>query len=157
ERHEATWLTWPHRLSDWPGKFATIPWVYGEIVRHLAPGEVVRILVPGARSEAGARRLLSRIAVDPSLIEFFRFPLDRGWARDFGPVFVEDGAGAMAIARFRFNGWAKYPDWRKDDRVPERAARALGLPLRPVREGGREIVLEGGSIDVDGAGTLLTT
>ena len=63
----------------------------------------------------------------------------------------------MAIARFHFNAWAKYPDWKKDDRVPERAARALGMPLRPVAHDGRPVVLEGGSIDVDGRGTLLTT
>lgn len=158
EPHEATWLAWPHRLSDWPRKFAPIPWVYGEIVRRIAPGEIVRILVPTARQEALARRVLSRVGVDEGRVEFFRFPLDRGWARDFGPIFVKDDAARrVAIARFRFNAWAKYPDWKKDDRVPERAARALGVPLRPVAHDGKPVVLEGGSIDVDGRGTLLTT
>ena len=158
DRHEATWLTWPHRLSDWPRKFAPIPWVYSEIVRHLAPGEIVRILVPDARQEGLARRVLTRVGVDLSRVEFFRFPLDRGWARDFGPIFVKDDTtGGVAVARFRFNAWAKYPDWKKDDRVPERAARALGIPLIPVEHEGRPVVLEGGSIDVDGIGTLLTT
>jgi agmatine deiminase len=158
EPHEATWLAWPLRLSDWPRKFAPIPWVYGEIVRTIAPGEIVRILVPGPRQEALARRVLSRVGVDLGRVEFFRFPLDRGWARDFGPIFVRDDATRqVAIARFHFNAWAKYPDWRKDDRVPERAARALGVPLRPVDHDGRPVVLEGGSIDVDGRGTLLTT
>jgi agmatine deiminase len=158
EPHEATWLTWPHRLSDWPRKFATIPWVYGEIVRAIAPGEIVRILVTSARQEALARRLLGRVGVDLGAVEFFRMPLDRGWARDFGPIFVKDDAAReVAVARFRFNAWAKYPDWKRDDRVPERAARALGLRLRPVVHDGRPVVLEGGSIDVDGRGTLLTT
>jgi agmatine deiminase len=158
EPHEATWLAWPHRLSDWPRKFAPIPWVYGEIVRAIAPGEIVRILVPTARQESLARRVLSRVGVDLGRVEFFRFPLDRGWARDFGPVFVKDDATRrVAIARFRFNAWAKYPDWRKDDCVPERAARALGVPLHPVTRDGTPVVLEGGSIDVDGRGTLLTT
>jgi agmatine deiminase len=158
EPHEATWLAWPHRLSDWPRKFAPIPWVYGEIVRQITPGELVRILVPSARVEAAARRVLSRVGVDLGRIEFFRFPLDRGWARDFGPIFVkDDAAGEVAVARFRFNAWAKYPDWKKDDRVPERAARALRLPLRAVERDGRPVVLEGGSVDVDGRGTLLTT
>ena len=158
EPHEATWLAWPHRLSDWPRKFAPIPWVYGEIVRRIAPGETVRVLVPDARQEALARRVLKRVGVDLGRVEFFRFPLDRGWARDFGPIFVkDDAAGAVAIARFRFNAWAKYPDWKKDDRVPERAARALGVPLRPVLVDGEPVVLEGGSIDVDGRGTLITT
>jgi agmatine deiminase len=158
ERHEATWLTWPHRLSDWPRKFAPIAWVYGEIVRKLAAGEIVRILVPSAVQETFARRLLARVGVDLGRVEFFRFPLDRGWARDFGPIFVKnDATGEVAIARFHFNAWAKYRDWRKDDRVPERAARALGVPLLPVAHEGKPVVLEGGSIDVDGRGTLLTT
>lgn len=158
EPHEATWLAWPHRLSDWPRKFAPIPWVYGEIVRRIAPGEIVRIMVPDARQETLARRVLFRVGVDLGRVEFFRFPLDRGWARDFGPIFVKDDAARqVAIARFRFNAWAKYPDWKKDDRVPERAARALGVPLRPVEADGALVVLEGGSIDVDGRGTLLTT
>jgi len=158
EPHEATWLTWPHRLSDWPGKFAPIPWVYGEIVRKITPGEMVRILVPDERQESLARRLLDRAGVDLSRVEFFRVPLDRGWARDFGPLFVKDDAAhEVAIARFHFNGWAKYPDYKKDDLVPERVARALRIPLRPVSAGDRPVILEGGSIDVDGGGTLLTT
>jgi agmatine deiminase len=158
EPHEATWLAWPHRLSDWPGKFAAIPWVYAEIVRHLVPGEIVRLIVTSARHETQARRALSRAGVDLARVEFFRFPLDRGWTRDFGPIFIKnDRAGAVAIARFRFNGWAKYPDSAKDDRVPERVARALRLPLVPVVHKGRPVVLEGGSVDVNGSGLLLTT
>jgi agmatine deiminase len=159
EAHEATWLGWPHHLSDWPAKFATIPWVYGEIVRKLAPGERVHILVQGQAHEAGARRLLQRAGVDLGRVRFFRFPTDRGWTRDFGPLFVRrDGTRrALAIARFRFSGWAKYRNFRKDDGVPERAARALAVPLRPVVWKGRPVVLEGGSIDVNGRGCVLTT
>jgi agmatine deiminase len=158
EPHEATWLAWPHRLSDWPGKFAAIPWVYAEIVRHIAPGEIVRLIVTSAHHEAQARRMLGRAGVDLSRVEFFRFPLDRGWTRDFGPIFIKrDRKRAVAIARFRFNGWAKYPDSAKDDRVPERVARDLGLPLVPVVHNGVPVVLEGGSIDLNGRGTLITT
>src|SRR5688500_16702752 len=110
EPHEATWLAWPHRLSDWPGKFAPIPWVYGEIVRHIAPGELVRVIVTSARHEAQARKVLTQVGVDLSRVEFFRFPLDRGWTRDFGPIFVRRrsesaSSSTMAIARFRFNAW----------------------------------------------------
>ena len=157
--HEATWLGWPHNLSDWPGRFAPIPWVYGEIVRKLAGGELVRVLVPSREHEAKARRLLERVGAASERVEFFRWPTDRGWTRDFGPIGVrrELPKPEVAIARFRFSGWAKYPDHRKDDQVPERAARALSLKLRRVVHRGRPVVLEGGAIDVDGRGTILTT
>jgi len=217
EPHEATWIGWPHNVTDWPGKFATIPWVYGEIVRKIAPGEKLRVLVNSAQHKAQAQRLLARIGVDPARVEFFRFPTNRGWTRDFGPVFVARDAGPantaatasgmaggrrlsaafhkydddasgvrdsgfgvrrtnrrspvflcesrapnpepreIAIVRFRFNGWAKYPNWRLDDRVPERVAAALGYPLLPARAGDRDFVLEGGSIESNGRGTLVTT
>jgi agmatine deiminase len=159
ESHEATWIGWPHNRSDWPGKFPVIPWVYGEIVRKVAVGETVRILVESAAREAKARRLLSRAGADVSRVEFFRFPTDRGWTRDFGPIFVrrESPAPEVAVAGFRFNAWARYPDWRKDARVHERAAKALGVRLLPVERGGRGVVLEGGAIDVNGRGTLITT
>jgi agmatine deiminase len=156
EPHDATWLVWPHRLSDWPKKFAPIPWVYAEIVRKLAPGETVRVLVQSKAHEAGARRVLGRAGADLGRVEFLRFPTDRGWSRDQGPIFVRRGR-QVAIARFRFNAWAKYPDWKKDDQVPVRAARKLGLRLLPVVHQGRDVVLEGGAIDVNGRGTLLTT
>jgi agmatine deiminase len=159
EPHEATWLGWPHNRSDWPGKFAMIPWVYGEIVRKLAPGEILRMIVNDKRHEESARRTLLRTGVDLGRVEFFRFPTNRGWTRDFGPMFIkrEGKQREVAIARFRFNGWAKYPDFQKDDQVPVRAARALGCRLLRASAGTRDFVLEGGGIDVNGLGTLLTT
>lgn len=159
EPHEATWIGWPHNRTDWPGKFATIPWVYGEIVRRLTSGEVVRIIVESPEHEVGARRVLSRAGVDLNRVEFFHFPTNRGWTRDFGPMFVKRGGkrGEVAIIRFRFNAWAKYRDWQKDDKVPMRAAKALGLPVRSARVSDRDVVLEGGAIDVNGRGTLITT
>jgi agmatine deiminase len=159
DEHEATWLGWPHKLSDWPGRFAPIPWAYGEIVRKLAPGEIVRIIVPSKAHEARVLQVLDAVGADTRRVELFRWPTDRGWTRDFGPLFVrrDTPRGPAAIAGFRFNGWAKYPDWKKDALVKERAARALKIPLRPVVWKGRPVVLEGGSIDVNGRGTLLTT
>src|SRR5262245_41217350 len=134
ERHDATWLVWPHKLSDWPKKFAPIPWVYAEIARRLAVGERVRILVGSGLREAKARRVLARVGAPADAVEFLRFPTDRGWSRDMGPIFVRREAPKpeLAIARFRFNAWAKYRDWRRDDAVPERAAKALGLRLFPI-------------------------
>src|SRR5713226_3404636 len=159
EPHEATWIGWPHNRTDWPGKFAAIPWVYAEIVKKLTAGETVRVIVNSEAHEARARLVLSRADVDLTRVEFFRFPTNRGWTRDFGPMFLKrDGRRReVAIARFRFNGWAKYRDWQKDDQVPERAARALGCRLISARKGNRDVVLEGGAIDVNGRGTLITT
>ncbi len=159
EPHEATWIGWPYNLTDWPGKFATIPWVYGEIVRKIAPGEILRVLVNSKAHQARATRTLRRLGVNLSRVEFFRIPTNRGWTRDSGPLFVKRGGPRpeVAILRFRFNAWARYPDWQKDDAVPERAARALGLRLLRAEVDGRGLVLEGGSIDGNGKGTLLTT
>jgi agmatine deiminase len=159
ERHEATWLGWPHNRTDWPGKLAPIHWVYAEIARKIVPGEIVRILVNSQGHEARARGILKRVGVDAARVQFFRFPTNRGWTRDFGPIFVRRAKPRreLAIVRFRFNAWTRYPDWKKDDEVPERVARALKCRLFRAQLGGQNVVLEGGSIDVNGGGTLLTT
>src|SRR3954447_26863721 len=85
EPHEATWLAWPHQRNDWPGKFAPIPWVYAEIVRHLHRAERVHLLVRGPRMEARVRGILERVEIDPGRISFFHIPTDRVWVRDSGP------------------------------------------------------------------------
>ena len=159
ERHAATWLGWPHNTTDWPGRFGPIPWVYGEIVRHLVSGETVRILVNSRAREAAACRILERIGVDLESVQFLRFPTNRGWTRDSGPIFVhsDEPAPARAIVRFHFNAWAKYADWKKDAKLPELAARKLGVHLFDMKRAGRRVVLEGGAIDINGRGTLITT
>jgi agmatine deiminase len=154
--HDATWLAWPHNVRDWPGKFAPIPWVYAEIVRNVARGEKVRLLVNDAAHEAKVRKVLGRACVPTENVELHRVRTDRIWTRDSGPIFVLKD-GAKAIARFRFSAWAKYPDWKNDVKIPERAAKALGVPLLPAVHRDRPVVLEGGAIDVNGQGTLLTT
>jgi len=163
EPHAATWLAWPHERSDWPGKFAPIPWVYGEVVRHLVPGERVRILVQDASTERQARAILRRLDVDLDRVDFFRVPTDRSWTRDFCPLFVRRKDGDVALVNWKFTGWAKYRNWKRDDAVPDRLARLLGrrqwkpqFAKRGSRIGSR-IVLEGGAVDVNGRGTLLTT
>ena len=152
EPHEATWIAWPHEYTDWPGKFAPIKWVYGEIVRHLARHETVRILVEDATRREKARRVLASAGANLDTVEFHIFRTNRGWLRDSGPIFVKNSRGSMRIMNWGFNAWAKYDDWRKDNRVPDFAARRLGI--EQVKPG---MVLEGGSIDVDGEGALLTT
>ncbi len=158
ERHEATWIGWPHRAADWPGKFAAIPWAFAELVRHVAEGERVRLLVQDARHEAAARRVLAAAHAPLAQVDFARIRTDRGWTRDFGPLFLRRAAtGERAILDYRFNGWAKYPEHRLDDAVAARVARARGLPCFPLERGGCRVVLEGGGLDVNGRGTLITT
>jgi agmatine deiminase len=158
EKHEATWIGWPHNKTDWPGKFPPIPWVFGEMVRKISKGEIVRIIaVPDVQRQA--KSVLKRIGVDLKKVEFFNYPTNRGWTRDFGPIFVKkiEPKSEAAIVRFRFTAWARYPDWKKDDAVPPKAAKKLGVKLLASKIGGKDFVLEGGSIDVNGTGTVLTT
>lgn len=160
ERHEATWLCWPHSRMDWPGKLAAVQWDYGEIVRRLIPGERVRILVNSSHHEKGVRPVLEGCGIPEGAVEFFRIPSDRSWSRDAGPIFVR-GAGDLfgrpMICHFAFRAWARYDDWQKDAAIPERVARALALERVVPEHGGRPVVLEGGAIDVNGRGTLVTT
>lgn len=167
ELHAATWIAWPHNPEDWPGKFQPIPWVYGDIVRHLAAVEDVHILVDNAAAEKKARNLLHRCGTDFARIHFHHWPTDRVWLRDSGPIFLTSTstnrtAPALAITNWQFNAWAKYDNWHHDDKIPARVAELLSLPeWAPevmLADGTRQrIVLEGGSIDVNGAGVLLTT
>ena len=152
EPHEATWLAWPHERTDWPGKFSAIPWVYGEIARRLANVEKIRILLGDAAAERMARRVFAKCAVNMNAVEFFRHSTNRSWTRDYCPIFVKNGKGQVAITNWMFNGWAKYDNWRSDNKIP--AFLAKRLKMRAFEPG---IVLEGGSIDVNGAGLLLTT
>ena len=148
EPHEATWLAWPHNEDDWPGRFAPIPWIYGEIVRKLSAVERVQILVHNEDLRESARQILEKVGANMSAIDFHLQPTDRVWTRDFAPLFLKNAQGEIAGAKFRFNGWAKYENHQLDDA----AGRAIpGVRWQP------DLVLEGGSIDVNGAGRLLTT
>ena len=162
EPHEATWLAWPHNPEDWPGKFAPIPWLYAEIVRLLAAHEIVHLVVEDARAESRVRSILERGGANLDQVRFHRWPTNRSWTRDTGPIFVRNREGKVALTDWRFNAWAKYNDWQLDDKLPAKAARALKLSSwQPVvqyeNRAKRRVVLEGGSIDTNGQGVLLTT
>jgi len=162
DRHEATWLAWPHNPEDWPGKFQAIPWLYAEIVRLLAGHERVHLIVQNGKEETRARGILRRASANLDQVSFHQWPTDRVWMRDSGPIFVRNGEGQVAITDWRFNAWAKYPDWHRDDQIPARAKELLSFPAWqpaiPLSDGGEHrLVLEGGSIDTNGDGILLTT
>ncbi|MEP6847929.1 MAG: agmatine deiminase family protein [Acidobacteriota bacterium] len=156
EPHEAIWLGWPHNASDWPGKIAAIHFVYCEIVRNIVRSEKARILVNDDKHETKARRYLQQTGVDLSQVEFFQIPTNRGWTRDTGPIFVRSGK-ETAVAGFKFNAWAKYDDHKLDTRVAEKLAKKLKKTYLPVSHNDKPFVLEGGAIDVNGRGTLITT
>ncbi len=158
EQHEATWIGWPHNKEDWPGKFAAIPWVYGEIVRYISRGEKVRIVVEDKDHQKKAERILKSVDTNFENIEFFRLKTDRGWMRDSGPAFVKDKKGSKTkLVNFRFNAWAKYDNFRKDEKLPSFISKKLGLERIKAFNNNCRVVLEGGSIDVNGSGTLITT
>jgi agmatine deiminase len=157
EKHRATWLAWPHESSDWPGKFETVPWIYGEIIRHMARVEKVCILVQDAETELYVHGVLENCHVNLDAVEFFQIPTDRSWTRDFCPIFVRDKQNQPHVLNWHFNGWAKYSNWQRDDAVTEVIAPRIGVPIATPEFDGKRIVLEGGSIDVNGAGSILTT
>ena len=157
EPHRATWLGWPHELTDWPGKFGPIPWAFAEIVRHLSRVERVVLLVESAEAEKRVKVIVKKSGANLEAVDFFRVPTDRGWMRDSGPICVKNAAGEVAYNNFVFNGWAKYPNHKKDAAVVAKANQQLKRKLFLPTKDGRRVVLEGGSIDVNGRGTLLTT
>src|SRR6266852_3171599 len=157
EAHEATWLGWPHELTDWPGKFAPIPWAFAEIVRHLSHVERVYLMVENSAAEKRVRSILEKADAHLEAVDFFQVPTDRGWMRDSGPICVKDDRGRSSYNHFVFNGWAKYPNHKRDAAVVTKASRRLKFPVLLPAHKGRRVVLEGGSLDVNGRGTLLTT
>ena len=172
EQHEATWLAWPHYQGDWPGKFEPIPWLYAEIIRHLAKHERVELIVNDAASAKRARRVLERADAWSGKIRLHRWPTNRVWLRDSGCIFVKPSADAHGhsgvktqplsrpshlAVKFRFNAWAKYSNWKLDEKIGTLMAKAADVKELRAESLSSRMVLEGGSIDVNGAGTILTT
>jgi agmatine deiminase len=162
EPHAATWLAWPHNKTDWPGKFEAIPWVFADIIRHLARVEEVNLIVGSAHEKQTAQEVLRRSHVETRRVKFHLWPTDRIWTRDSSPIFVKNKrSGSVAVTNWRFNAWAKYPDWKHDNQLPDRIAKKLKLDqfMPVVDRSGKpyHVVLEGGSIDVNGQGLMLST
>ena len=156
EEHKSTIICWPHQKEDWPEKFAPIPWVYVEIIKNICDSELVRLFVQSEREIEKVRKYLDRAHVDTANVEFIISQTDRGWMRDSTPAFVKKGNDTVAV-KFKFNGWAKYSNWKKDKNIPKTLSKVLNVELIDAKQNGKEIVLEGGAIDYNGGGTLLTT
>jgi agmatine deiminase len=157
EKHAATWIGWPHNRSDWPGKFTPIPWVYGEISKKIAEGEKLRILVEDGAHKLRALNILKSCHANLENIEFYIFKTDRGWTRDSGPAFLINDLTEKTVVDFRFNAWAKYDNYKKDTKLPRFIASKFNLDVIDPVFNGRHVILEGGSIDYNGKGTLITT
>ncbi len=155
--HAATWLGWPHEKSDWPGKFAPIPWLYGDIVRHLSQVERVRILVESEDAREAVKKILKKSHAEMAAVDFFVCPTDRSWVRDTMAIFVHNSRGKIEATDWEFNAWAKYPNFSRDNAVPQFVASELGAKRHEAVWKKRKVVLEGGSIEVNGKGLMLTT
>ncbi|OHE82994.1 MAG: agmatine deiminase [Verrucomicrobia bacterium RIFCSPLOWO2_12_FULL_64_8] len=153
EAQEAVWLSWPHVAGTWPGRFRYIPAKFAEIAAHISHFEKVRINAPRTLRRR-ARALLEQAGADSANVEFYPHATDDSWCRDHGPIFVKnDRTGEVALTDWKFNTWGgKYPPYRRDNEIPPKIGRALGLRRFEI-----DLVLEGGSIDVNGSGLLLTT
>jgi agmatine deiminase len=156
EPHEATWIAWPHNRNDWPGKFASIKWVFAEILKYISRGEIVRILVQSNNHKRKAENVLKSVNADLSSIEFFIKKTDRGWLRDSSPFFINESNKLTAVD-FKFNGWAKYNNYKLDDKIPSLISNKLKLEKVKAEHKNRKVILEGGAVDTNGRGTLITT
>ena len=153
--HASTWLAWPHNADTWPDDLGRVRRAWVEMIRALTRGERVDLLVNDAGAEAEAVADLRRGGVDTGGVAFHRIPTVDVWIRDYGPTFItRAGASeALALVNWRFNAWGvKYPEYVADDAVPLRINEALGLPAFTPG-----MVLEGGSIEVNGAGLCMVT
>lgn len=152
EPHTATWLAWPHNPETWLDQLDAAPPVWCEMVRGLVEHETVNLFVNNADMREAASAALAQAKVPIANVRFHRIPTNDAWARDFGPTFVHDSAGQLVILDWRYNAWGgRYPPYDDDDRVRVRVAETLGL-----RYHSPGLTLEGGSLDVNGRGTLLT-
>lgn len=161
EPHAGTWIAWPHQRQDWPGKFGPIPWVFAEIVRLVSEVEPVWVLVRKKAHRARVLDILEHAGAKMDAVTIIKHKTDRCWLRDSGPMIAYQPDGSPVVLDWKFNAWAKYPNHRDDNRVSKIASRVLDLPrVKPRAPSGDEparIVLEGGAIDSNGRGTLLTT
>ncbi len=156
EKQAAIWLAWPHNKSDWPGKFDTVKWAYAEIIRCLTQGARVRLLVRNTAERQKVADILEKAHIDLEQVDLIIAPTNRSWLRDSAPIVVYDGK-QRTLVNWRFNAWAKYNNFQNDSKIGECASKFLNLPVVKPMHKGKRVVLEGGSIEVNGKGTLITT
>jgi agmatine deiminase len=156
ENQQGILLCFPHNGNDWPGKYQAIQWAFIEFIKKVTTYEYLFLVVADEGLKAKALEMLKRAHVNLKQVSFILQKTNRSWMRDSGPIIVKNGTAREAL-NFNFNGWAKYSNYRLDKHVPEKVSKALNIPITQVTYKGKLVVLEGGAIDSNGKGTLLTS
>lgn len=157
EKQAAILLAFPHNGRDWPGKFKAIQWAFVEFIKKITIYEKVLLIVRDKKHHKVVLDKIHLAGLDLNCIDFIYKKTDRSWMRDTGPIIIFDENAARVALKFDFNGWAKYENFRKDRKIPEAVASHLNIPTRQVKQNNQSVVLEGGAIDYNGQGTLITT
>jgi len=156
ENQEGILLCFPHNGNDWPGKYGAIQWAFIEFIKKISEFEKVFLIVADKKLQEKVSEMLMMAHVSMDKISFIIHKTNRSWMRDSGPIIVQNGSKREAI-NFNFNGWAKYKNYQLDKFVPSKVANHLNIPLTQAKYKGKPVILEGGAIDVNGKGTLLTS
>ena len=156
EHQQGILLCFPHNGNDWPGKYGAIQWAFVEFIKKIAVHEEVILVVASEKLKMKVESMLEMAHVNLNQVSFIVHKTNRSWMRDSGPIIVTNGKERKAL-NFNFNGWAKYSNYQLDRHVPQRVSEYLKIPLEQVRYKGKPVILEGGAIDVNGKGTLITS
>jgi len=156
EPQEGILLCFPHNGNDWPGKYGAIQWAFVEFIKKVATYEKVFLVVKDKAQQDKVQEMLATAHVDTKQLVYIHQKTNRSWMRDSGPIVVYNNEKREAL-NFNFNGWAKYSNYQLDKHVPETVAKTLKAPITQVVYKGNPVILEGGAIDVNGKGTLLTS
>ena len=157
ENQKSTLIAWPHNEKDWPGKFSEIPFVFGKIITELSKVQIVNILVKNKSEKKKVIFFLSKLGIKIKNIRFIFCKTDRAWTRDFLPIFIKNSKNESFLSNWEFNAWSKYKNFKKDNKAYTKVKKFLNYKVLNPKYRNKKIVLEGGSIDVNGSGYLLTT
>lgn len=149
-------LCFPHNGNDWPGKYGAIQWAFVEFIKKVATYEQVFLVVDSAKHQNKVMEMLEMATVNLKKVVFIIQKTNRSWMRDSGPIIIKNGKNREAL-NFNFNGWAKYSNYKLDRKVPKAISEVLEVPLTQVVYKGKPVVLEGGALEVNGKGTLITS
>ena len=157
EKQKSTWIAWPHNKKDWPNKFSNIPFVFAEIVSYISQVQIVNILIQNKQSKKKIINYLKLKKANIKNIKMITCKTDRVWVRDSGPIFLKDKKNNILLSNWNFNGWAKYKNFRNDNKINLKISKINKYKILDIVYKKRAVTLEGGSIDVNGEGVLLTT